>query len=186
MKLFLSLLPLAAFYIAFKLGDIYWATGAIMVTYPLEAIVYRVIDGVWSKSKICIALAVILVGGITIAFQSEEVIKWKITIGSFLIACTLLIAKYVFKVDLIQKLLSSNGAFDETSVDADKIFSAVWVWQVAVGVVNLWVMSTQTTETWVDFKTFGLPIITLVFMIYCIRLVVANGDEKPFSEEKGD
>ena len=186
MKLFLSLLPIAAFYIAYKCGGIYWATGAIMFTYSLEAIGYRIVDGSWSKTKVYTAIAVICLGSVAIGFQSEEVIKWKVTIVSFLIAFTLIISKYVFNVDLLKKVLASNGTEVESLAVSDKTFKVIVVWQFVVGLVNLWVFKTQSTEAWVDFKTFGLPAISLVFLLYCIWLVVSIGGARPRSEERGD
>ena len=111
-----------------------------------------------------ISLGVIVVfGGATIWFHDETFIKWKPTILYWLFAGALLAGRVVWKRNLVKTLLSEQINVPDAVWDRLMI---AWVgFFAAMGVLNLAVAFSVSTETWVNFKLFGLFGLTLAFML---------------------
>lgn len=185
-KLFFDLFPIILFFGAFKFGEsdpqtaadiltlITGGTGpehapvmlatlvAIISTFIQIAIVFA--RGKKPEPMLWISLAVIVVfGSLTIWLQNEMFIKWKPSILYWIFGGILLFAQCTGR-NYIRKLLSSaeivmNDAAWNTLQKAWIAFFAV------VGIINLAVAYTCSTDTWVNFKLFGLMGLTLIFTI---------------------
>ena len=80
MKIFIDFFPILLFFIAFKLYDIYVATGvAIVATFAQIAYIYATQRKVEKMHLVTLALIVVF-GGMTIFFHDETFIKWKPTV----------------------------------------------------------------------------------------------------------
>ena len=113
-----------------------------------------------------ISLAVIVVfGGATIYFASEDFIKWKPTVLYWLFSAALLISRLGFRKNLIRVMMEKQVRLPET---VWKRLNDAWVIFFAVmGVVNLYVAfwGGFATATWVSFKLFGGVGMMLLFII---------------------
>jgi intracellular septation protein len=111
-----------------------------------------------------ISLAIIVVfGGATIYFNNETFIKWKPTVLYWCFAGTLLLALGAFKKNLIRAAMGKQITLPDAVWDR---LNLAWIgFFIAMGVINLYVAFTFSTETWVDFKTFGLMGMMFVFII---------------------
>lgn len=165
MKLLFDLFPVLLFFIAFKAsaGDVYIATGVAIAAGILQlAIQWLRVRRVESMHLITLALLVIF-GGATLLLRDEMFIKWKPTVVNWLFAAVFLGSHFIGKRLLMQRVLGKSVELPQ----------AVWwrlnlAWAtffVTMGLINLWVVYNFTTETWVNFKLFGILGLTVVFAV---------------------
>jgi intracellular septation protein len=165
MKFLFDLFPVILFFAAFKLSDIFVATGvAIIATFAQIAWVWfrhRKVD-----TMLWVSLAIITVfGGMTLIFHNETFIKWKPTVLYWALATGLAGSTLFFRKNMIRTLL------------AEQIDAPEFVWQrlnwswigffAFMGLANLAVAFAfnLSTEIWVNFKLFGGIGLMLVFAV---------------------
>jgi len=164
MKLLFDLFPVLLFFAAYKLYDIYVAT-AVAIAAGLAQIAWM-----WirhrrvEKAHVATAALLVVFGGLTLVLQDEAFIKWKPTILDWLFALVFLGSRHVGnRKPLVQRMMSG------TVTVADPVWerlNLLWViFFVAMGVLNLVVVYNFDTDTWVNFKLFGMLGLTFVFVI---------------------
>jgi len=163
MKFLFDIFPVILFFVAFKMYDIYAATVVAIATTVLQ------IGWVWYKHRKVdklqwISLGLIVVfGGATLLLHNEAFIKWKPTVLYWLFSTVLLVALLVFRKNLIKSMMGSQISAP------DRIWNkllAGWIGFFAfMGVLNLYVAFTYSTDTWVNFKLFGGIGLMLAFVI---------------------
>lgn len=180
MKLLFDLFPVLLFFIAFKVsdGDVYLATGVAIVAGVIQLGIqwlrHRRLE---SMHLITLGLLVVF-GGATLLLRDEMFIKWKPTVVNWLFAVVFLGSHFIGKRLLMQRLLGNNI---ELPPPVWTRLNAAWgLFFVAVGAINLWVVYNFSTDTWVDFKLFGILGLTLAFVllqsIYLMRHVKPGED----------
>lgn len=111
---------------------------------------------------VSLALVVVL-GGATIYFHSENFIKWKPTMLYWAMGTALLVGQLFMNKNGIKSLMGAQMTLP------DPVWRKVnfaWVGFFAfMGVLNLWVAFNFTTDMWVNFKLFGATGLMLVFVI---------------------
>jgi len=163
MKLLLDFLPIAVFFAAFKLFDIWVATGVAIAATVAQIAWLR-----WSTGKVepmqWLSLAVIvLFGGATLLAHNDTFIKWKPTVLYWLMGGALAIGQLVFRRNLLKSLMGAQMQLPES---AWRALSWSWTGFFAVmGVVNLWVAFHYDTDTWVNFKLFGGMGLMVLFIV---------------------
>ena len=177
MKFLFDLLPVALFFAAFKLADIYVATGV--------AIAATVLQVAWLKLRrrrvdpmLWASLAIIVVfGGATLLLQDENFIKWKPTVLYWLFAAVLAASALVFRKNLIRAMLAEQVQLPE-AIWARLNLS--WVGFFAfMGAANLYVARNFSTDLWVDFKLFGGMGLMLIFIVGQSLVLARYVTEKP-------
>jgi intracellular septation protein len=164
MHVIFEYIPLITFFIVNKFYDIYWATGALIVTSGFQILYYLVKkEKVPTRHWVVLGLLVFF-GGLTIFFHNDAFIKWKVTVINELFALVLLISHYGFKNNLMKKLLKKN--LPELPNKVWEKLNLAWACFFAVcGLVNYYVAFNFELETWVNFKVFGLTGLTFAFTI---------------------
>ncbi len=163
MKQFLDFLPLIVFFAFYKLYDIYVASGALIAATALALIFtwlkYRKVE----KMTLITFIMVAIFGTLTLVFHNDLFIKWKVTVIYALFALALLISQLVLKKPLIQRMLGKELTLP------DKVWSTLNVaWAIfflACGLANIYVAFWLPQSVWVNFKVFGLTVLTLVFTL---------------------
>jgi intracellular septation protein len=163
MKFLFDLFPVILFFVAFKLADIYVATGvAIAATFAqvgwLRLRRRRVDPMLWASLGI-----IVVFGGATLLLHDETFIKWKPTVLYWLFSVVLAGSAALFRKNLLRVMLKSQIVLPE----------AVWArlnWSWAgffafMGAANLYVAYRFPTDVWVDFKLFGGMGLMLLFVI---------------------
>jgi intracellular septation protein len=163
MKLFFEFFPIVLFFVTYKFKGIFIATEvAIAASIVQMAVTY------WIKKKIepmLIISVVILVvfGGSTILLHNELFIKWKPTVLYWLFTVILFTGHFVFKKNLIRKLLESQLQLPDP---VWKKLNLSWmVFFAVLGGLNLFVAYRFPTDIWVNFKLFGILGCIFVFAI---------------------
>jgi len=178
MRLLFDFLPIVVFFIAYKLFGIYAATTAAIIISLLQVISYWIKHRTVPSIQLISFVLILLFGGGTLLFHNELLIKWKPTVLYWLLACGALATHYFGKKPFIQHLLETNIVLPA------HLWSALnrnWIiFFTLMGGLNLWVAYTFDTNTWVNFKLFGLLGITFIFIliqaIYLARYI--RSDEK--------
>ncbi|MBO1925162.1 septation protein A [Thiomicrorhabdus sp. 6S3-12] len=163
MKFLFDFFPVILFFIAYKMYDIYTATAVIIVA-SLVQIGYAYMKHKRVEKMHVITFALILVlGGLTLFLQDEAFIKWKPTIVNWGFALAFLGSHYIGQKPIIERMMS--GAIHLP----DQIWMRLsWMWIaffILSGITNLYVAYQYDTDTWVNFKLFGLMGMTFVFII---------------------
>lgn len=183
-KLLLDFFPVLLFFVVFKYHDdptegIIAATAVAIVASIIQVAYTRIKLGrVENMHLITLALIVVL-GGATIVFRDEMFIKWKPSIVNWLFAAAFLASEYIGSKNFVRRMM-------DKAVDLpDRIWTRMnmaWVvFFTAVGFLNVWVVYNFDTDTWVNFKLFGLLGLTVVFVIgqsiYLMRHVRSDDDD---------
>ena len=191
MKLLFDLFPVILFFVAFKLAGSFPAqslaiTGAMLgalvdgnisaeqapillatavaITATIVQVGWLLARGRKVEPMLWISLVVIvLFGGATIWFNNEMFIKWKPSILYWLFGLALLGGRMVWRRNLVKSLLGAQISVPDPVWD--RLLVAWIVFFAAMGVANLAVAYSVPTDTWVNFKLFGLMGLTLAFTL---------------------
>jgi len=177
MKFLFDLFPVVLFFVAFKLADIYVATGvAIAATFLqvgwLKVRGRRVDPMLWASFGI-----IVLFGGATLLLQNETFIKWKPTVLYWLLGSVLAGAALGFRRNLVRSMLSEQVQLP------DPVWSRLnWSWVgffAFMGALNLYVAYNYSTDLWVNFKLFGGMGLMLLFVVIQALFLARHVEEKP-------
>ena len=169
LKLALDFAPLGVFFVAFKFSDVLTATVAlIMATLISIGIIY------WAERKIALAplisgVLVTILGGLSIALKDDQFIKMKPTLVNLMFAAALLGGVVFGKKGLLKYVL--DVAFSLTE-EGWRILSRRWgFYFLFLAALNEVIWRNFSTEFWVNFKVFGMLMLTLVFTMCQLPLV---------------
>ena len=192
MKLLLDLLPVIVFFTAFRIAKASpqaahnWAV-AVLGSLPAAgqaasdivpvivatgcAIVATLIQVGWllirratvSASVWLSAGLIVVFGGLTVWLHNEWFIKWKPTLLYWAFAAVLAGGQWVWKRNLLGVLFSSELQLPQLAWN--RLLVAWTAFFLLLGSVNLVVAYRYSTETWVNFKTFGLLGLTFAYSI---------------------
>ena len=187
MKLLFDLFPVILFFAAFKiaegqpdaaiaLAERFMGEGltamtapgfiatVVSIASPFLPVGWPIPRGRKVEPMLLISLAVIVVfGSLTLYLRNEMFIKWKPTILYWIFGGILVYGNFAGR-NFIRMLLSK--AEIEMPGHAWGTLQNMWIgFFAAMGVVNLLVAYLCSTDTWVNFKLFGLMGLTLVFTI---------------------
>jgi len=182
MKLLLDFLPILLFFGAFKYAEGHkdWAAGfatehlgfmvaggvvgpgeapvllatVVVVLATLAQVVYLKARGKKVDMMLWISLALVTVlGGLTVWLHSETFIKWKPTGLYWAMGLSFLVSQFLLGRNLLKLMLGEQLQLPEPVWAR---LSLAWVaFFAAMGVINLWVAYSFSTDTWVNFKLFG-------------------------------
>ncbi|MBV8210321.1 MAG: septation protein A [Burkholderiaceae bacterium] len=192
MKIILDLLPVVVFFAVFRLAKAApqaahaWAVallgapaaaaGAATDIVPVIlatacAIVATVIQVSWlllrratiTASVWLSAVLIIVFGGLTVWLRNEWFIKWKPTLLYWAFAAVLAGGQWIWRRNLLGALFSSELRLPKQAWDRMLIAWAAFF--LVLGCLNLLVAYEFSTDTWVNFKTFGLLGLTFIYSI---------------------
>lgn len=146
-----------------KEGAIYAATLVAIVASMLQ-VASLGLRGQKIETMHWITLGMLIVlGGLTLFFQDERFIKWKPTLVNWALALLFLGSQWFTAKPFVQRMMEAQVRLDDDAVW--RMLNYSWVaFFFLLGVVNLWVAFTFSTEFWVNFKLFGLLGLTLLFV----------------------
>ena len=163
MKFLFDLFPVALFFVAFKLFDIYVATGVAIATTAVQ-VGWLKLRGRRVHPMLWASFAIIVVfGGATLLLKDETFIKWKPTVLYWLFAAVLAGAELLFRRNLIRAVLGEQMQLPE------RLWGRLqWSWVAFfafMGAANLYVAYNFSTDLWVNFKLFGGMGLMFLFVI---------------------
>ncbi len=178
MKQVLDMVPLAAMLVAYLVTrDIYAATIALMISLPVIALYYRVRDGKWHFLHAFGALLVLPLGGLTLYFHQDSFIKAKPTVLFTGMGVAFLVSQVASKTVLVKRMLGT--AMQLPDALWRKINVAWALFYFALAGLNWYIASNFDNDTWVSFKTWGIMLLNLVFMLGHAPFVARYLQEPP-------
>jgi len=206
MKLLFDFLPIILFFAAFKYAEAHKAWAASFATSqlgflvsggevgPSEApvllatvvvIAASLVQVAWLKLRgrkvdtmlwVSLGLVVVL-GGATIYFHNETFIKWKPSVLYWAMGVAFWLSPLLFGRNLLRALM---GAQMQLPARVWHRLNFAWVaFFAAMGLLNLWVAYSFSTDVWVDFKLFGgiglMLLFTLAQGLYLNRYLKGDG-----------
>ncbi len=166
MNTILELLPLIIFIIAYKLKGIYIATALLMLATLAQSIVLYVKNKHLNTMQWLTLGLVLIFGTATLVFHDEKFIKIKPTVLYWLFAIALEVSWRYYKKNLAERLFRGILEKNQIYITKQEIwtkthhFSAAFFW--ALGLINLVLAYNYSLDTWVNFKTFGFPVLTMI------------------------
>ncbi|QBY03032.1 septation protein A [Thalassotalea sp. HSM 43] len=162
----LEYIPLIIFFIFYKTHDIFVATGALIVATVIHMAFLKIKKHPIPNRQWVIFALIVGFGSLTIIFNDDTFIKWKVSIINGLFAVALLVGKYVFNKNLLQSFLGEQFQLPESVWTK---FNLAWVgFFIVCAVSNWYVAFNYDQQTWVNFKVFGLTAMTFIFAIVSV------------------
>jgi intracellular septation protein len=163
MRLLFDFFPVIAFFVAYKLSDIYVATGVIIAAVILQTSVQWIRHRKVSSMSLISGALVLVFGGLTLAIHDKAFIQWKVTIVNWLFAAAFLATLFFGERTLIERMLGENVQLERSVWRKLNIAWATFF--LILGTLNLYVAYRFSEDFWVNFKLFGVLGLTLVFAL---------------------
>lgn len=163
MKQLLDFIPLVVFFIFYKFYDLFAATKALMVASCIALLLVWLIQRRVEKLQLVAFGFVMVFGALTLWFHNTGFIKWKVTIIYTLFAVALLVSQYVMKKPLIKSMLGKELSLPDGVWQRLNIAWALFFF--ACGLLNMYIAFRLPEALWVQFKSFGLTGLTLIFTL---------------------
>ncbi len=183
MKALNDFLPILLFFIAYKLYDIYTATAVAIAAAIIQAALFYSRHRKLEKMHLVNVGLLTVFGGATLLFHNEAFIMWKPTVLNWLFAVILIGSHFIGKRTIMERLMGQTLTLPQNIWSKVNISWAIFF--AALGTLNIWVAYNFDTDTWVNFKLFGLMGITFLFIIiqglYLSRYM---NDKQPLENEE--
>ncbi|MEM7495376.1 MAG: septation protein A [Myxococcota bacterium] len=155
-------IPLIAFFVAYRVWDLYAALAVLMALMPLTLGLQRLRGKSPSHMQLASTGLLLVFGGATLLLRNELFLKWKPTVFNWVLAFALLLSHFVGKQPLLQRLLASDQL--QLPEAAWRRLNLVWAgFFTMLGILNLVVAYRFSTDVWVNFKVFGMMALTVLF-----------------------
>ncbi len=163
MKALSDFFPVLLFFAVYKWQGIYAATATLMAATLAQALWHKARHGRFERMHLVTLALVAVFGGATLALHDETFIKWKPTVINWLFAAAFLATNLIGAKPLLARMMADKIALPATLWPR---LNAAWgLFFLAMGALNLWVAFSFDTDTWVNFKLFGMMGLTLLFLI---------------------
>ena len=162
MRFLIDFFPIALFVAAYKMADIYTATGVLMAATVVQTgLIYAIDRRLQTLHKVTLVL-VLVFGALTLFLQDERFIKWKPTVLYASMAIVLAAALWIWKKNFLQILLGSQLKLPEPVWAR---LTVAWIgYFLFMAAINGYVAAYFSTEFWVEFKLWGY-IFPVVFIL---------------------
>jgi intracellular septation protein len=177
MKALFDFLPILLFFGAYKFGGILVATAVAMA-----ATVALALFGWWRRGRpelmhVLSAALILVFGGATLALNDERFIKAKPTVLYAVLAAVFMASGLTGRT-VAERMFAALDA----PVAVLRRINRWWVvFFGTMAALNLYVAARFDTDTWVNFKLFGLMGLTLAFVavqaVYLARVTHTPGPE---------
>ena len=164
-------LPVLLFFLAFKIYGIYVATVVGIIATSLQVGLTFLWKKKFDKQQVITLAVFVLFGSMTLYFHNPIFVKWKPSIIFWIFGLVLLLSHLFGKKLPIQHMI-------EPALESKTVLPRiVWVklniaWAVffiLLGTLNLYVAYTFDTDTWVNFKFYG--ILGLLFLFSFLQAI---------------
>ncbi|MSP52867.1 MAG: septation protein A [Gammaproteobacteria bacterium] len=163
MKIFYDFLPIAVFFVIYKLYGIYPATASAIIISIIQVAFYWAKHRRFDMMQVITFWVILIFGGATLILHNDMFIKWKPTILNGLFALVFWGSHWFGEKTVLRRVLE----------DKIKLPDQIWIrlnylwigYFLLMGTLNLIVVYNFSTDVWVNFKLFGMLGLTLVFAL---------------------
>jgi len=179
MKLLFDFFPILAFFITFKLFNLYAATAVAMIMSVIQVIIYRFKYNRFEIMHIVGLVLILILGGATLFFKNPWFIKFKPTGIYWITAIVFLGSSYMGNRPIVQRMMEGN--IHLPTIIWHRLNYAWTLFFVILGFLNLYIAYTYTTDVWVNFKLFGGAGLTLLFVFVQALYLTRHLIERPIT-----
>jgi len=162
MKFLVDFFPILLFFVAYKVYDIYVATAVAIAAAFIQVGMHWIKHKKFEKSHLITLAILVVFGGATIVLQDEMFIKWKPSVVNWIFAIAFLGSQFIGKKTIVERMMSKSVTLP----------AAIWlklnlswvIFFIVLGIANLFVVYNFDTDTWVNFKLFGMMGLTVIFV----------------------
>jgi len=170
-----DLLPVIAFFIAYKVSGIYVATAVLMATTVVALVLTWLKTRTLSKMVLGSAVLVFVFGAATLYFHSPVALQWMPTVLYSALA-TVFAASHLTESTVVERLLGAQFIADKRVWTRA---NAAWVvFFVLLAALNLIVMRRYGLDVWVGFKVAKIGAI-FVFAILQALWLASRAKPRP-------
>ncbi|SNR97926.1 intracellular septation protein [Azospirillum sp. RU38E] len=182
LRLLLEAGPLGLFFLFNAKAGLMVGTGVFMAAITVALIVNWLLERRLPVMPLVGCVFVLVFGGLTLWLDNDLFIKIKPTVVNLLLSCTLFVGLFL-KRNLLKVVL---GAALELKEEGWRILTIRWAWFfLFLAVANEIVWRSFDTDTWVNFKVFGIMPISILFSMLQVPVIMKHQLNPP-AEEKGD
>lgn len=163
--------PILVFFAAYYFGDLFIATGAIMITTLIALAVSYYYTRSLPMMPLVTAVVVMVFGGLTLYLNDETFIKMKPTI-IYAIFAVILFAGLMLGKSFIKILFDNFWNLDDNGWKKLTVRLAVFFLLMAIANEIIW--RNLSTELWVNIKVFGFTAATFLFFISQVPLITRH------------
>jgi len=163
MKFLFDFFPIILFFIAYKIHGIFAATAVAIAASFLQVGLYWLKHHKVETAHIVTLVLIAVFGGLTLILQDETFIKWKPSVINWLFGIVFIGSQYIGRKTIVERMMGANISLP--SFVWPKLNMAWAVFFIFLGFANLYVVQNYDTDTWVDFKLFGMMGLTLTFLL---------------------
>ncbi len=179
LKLLIEYGPLLAFFATFYIAGFFWATGVIMIASVAALTASRLTFGRFLPVPVVTAVLVLLFGGLTLWLDDPRFLKIKPTAINLLFAGVLLGGLWMRR-PLLKLLLGE--AFNLTEEGWRRLTMRWIAFFIALAGINELVWRNFSDAVWVNFKFFGILLLTIAFAMAQVGLIKRYEAPKPAVE----
>jgi len=168
MKFLFDFFPIALFFITFKFYDdpqegVLAATAVAIIASALQVFFFWLKNKRVEKMHIITLVLITVLGGATLILKDPVFIKWKPTAVNWMFAIAFLASQFIGEKPFVKRMMAH--AVDLPAPVWTTLNFAWVLFFTAMGFANLYVAFNYDLSTWVDFKTYGMLGLTVVFVI---------------------
>ncbi len=174
-KSLLEMGPLLLFFAVNYFYGIFAGTAILVVSTIISLVISRVLYKSIPMLAAFGCIAVVLFGSLTLIFDNDLFIKIKPTVVSLIIAGILLLGKVMGKNPLAIVMKSSISLQEEGWTK----LTLLWVFMfIVMAIANEIAWRNLTTDQWVSFKAFGIPVLSVFFGLLSLPILKKYQIEK--------
>lgn len=164
----LDIISILMFFVFYKVYNIYMATFSIIILSLVNILYLKIRYKRLQKQKIFMVLVILIFGSATLFFRNDMFIKWKITI-IYGIAGIFCLFTYCFKKQpFLKYLFKSKCNFSDIAWINVNLSCSIYF--IFISILNLYIAYYYSTNIWINFKFFYVPIFTLLFVFFIIYI----------------
>lgn len=176
---FLEIIPIFLFFIGNKYFGIYVGTGILMVTSLLNLIFAYIYTKTIHVIPVITCMLAVIFGGLTIFLHDPSFIKIKVTLLNLFFAASLFVG-LLFKKNFLK--ITLNSQLEITDYGWNLLIRYWITFFLLLAVLNEVVYRNVDTNTWVNFKVFGITILTIIFSVAQLPII----NKHKITKEKDD
>lgn len=155
-----------AFGIAYALFNLHIATIVLIVGMTLFVALVKILGQTLTKLQLASWLAVLILGGASVVFKDENIIKWKPTVLNSAISLAFLSTHFLGKKSLMETLIQDKVPAPAFMIRKVNLATAFFFLFLAF--LNIVIAQNFSTTIWVNFKIFGIFVLNLSFLSICL------------------
>ena len=163
MKFLFDFFPILLFFITFKIYGIYAATAIAIAASFIQVGWFWLQHRRVEKMHLITLVLMVVFGGATLILQDETFIKWKPSVLNWLFGVVFIGSQFIGEKPIIRRMMEATIELPDAIWSR---LSTAWaIFFITLGFINIYVAYNYDTETWVNFKLFGLLGLTFLFII---------------------